>query len=114
MKPGMKWVGLLVALGMHALACGAGNQKEASPPAGASADGGAVTTQADAAPVDAAPEKPFAKTTQDATTMIDDAVNARAKPLSACVEQARARRKDVHAKVSLELGIDQEGNLLGV
>jgi hypothetical protein len=31
-----------------------------------------------------------------------------------CVEEARARRKEPHAKIVLELGIDQEGALIGV
>jgi hypothetical protein len=34
--------------------------------------------------------------------------------LSACVEDARTRRKNAHEKIVVEIGIDQEGHMLGV
>ena len=60
------------------------------------------------------PERPFAKTSAEATSLIDDAVNTRQKELGRCVISAQERRKNPHAIVSVEIGIDQEGSLIGV
>jgi hypothetical protein len=121
MKAGMTWAGSLVAVAMIGLACGGSNQQEAQAPSGGAASGsdaGASSatgpTAVDAAPVDAAPERPFAETPDKATSLIDDAVSTRVAPITTCVAEARTRRKDVHAKVIVEIGIDQEGNLIGV
>jgi hypothetical protein len=46
--------------------------------------------------------------------MIDDAITSRVNELSACVDAARERRKSPHEKIVVEIGIDQEGHLLGV
>src|SRR5271169_3194740 len=76
-----------------------------------------VATTAPAAAVPAPPpppEHPFAATSLDATNMIDAAIDARAAQLVKCVEAARPRRKDPHAKILVEVGLDQEGHLLGV
>jgi hypothetical protein len=60
------------------------------------------------------PEHPFAATSLDATNMIDAAIDARAAGLVKCVEAARPKRKNPHAKILVEVGLDQEGHLLGV
>ena len=143
MKSGMRSARLLVAVGMMMVtACGAKPKGDAAQPSGAPAatateGGGGGTTStstigaarsagttpgggatpaasAGAAAASAPAEKPFAKTPEEATTLIDEAVTSRAAPLSRCVEELRARKKDVHAKVTVEIGIDQEGHLLGV
>ena len=87
----------------------------AAPSEGTAPGGGATpAASASAAAASTPTEKPFAKTPEEATTLIDEAVTSRAAPLSRCVEALRARKKDVHAKVTVEIGIDQEGHLLGV
>jgi hypothetical protein len=46
--------------------------------------------------------------------MIDDAITSRVDDVTACVDAARARRKSPHEKIVVEIGIDQEGHMLGV
>ena len=58
--------------------------------------------------------RPFANTSQEATEYIDEAVETRHAAIDVCVGAARERRKTPHVEVSLELGIDQEGTLIGV
>lgn len=58
--------------------------------------------------------RPFAKNAAEATSFIDDAVESRQSDIAKCVQDARARHKDPHAKVDFDLGIDQEGTLIGV
>ena len=67
-----------------------------------------------AAPSAAPPEHPFAKNAVEATSLIDDAINSRADGLGKCVDAARARRKSAHEKLVVEVGIDEEGHMLGV
>jgi len=45
---------------------------------------------------------------------MDDAINAKASDVMTCVDAARTRRKDAHAKIVLEIGIDQQGHLIAV
>lgn len=65
-----------------------------------------------------APEKPVqhpvAKDTQEAMALINEAIDARQADIERCVEGFRARKGDPHARVSLKLGIDQEGTLIGL
>ena len=105
-----------VAVGLFA-ACGgskpppaaAESQAPAQPAAASQSDGGAA-----AADASAAAERPFAKSGAEASELIDKAVEARHDRLKKCVDELRARRKDPHAKIVVELGIDQEGMLIGV
>jgi hypothetical protein len=60
------------------------------------------------------PPRPFASNSLEATSMINDAVDAQSTPLTKCIEAARARHKNLHGKISVEIGIDQEGTLIGV
>jgi hypothetical protein len=73
-----------------------------------------ASVQDAAVPEAAAPEHPFAATPAEATTLIDDAINARVGDLARCVETARARRKNPHQKISVMIGIDQQGHLMAV
>lgn len=96
-------------------ACGGGGSNapaRVAPPA-ASPDGGA-SSAAEASTAPPAEAKPFAKTGAEATTLIDDAIEKRREAVSACVHDARKRRNDPHAKVEFDIGIDQEGVLIGV
>lgn len=98
-------------------ACGGGSTKpsQAAPNTSASDAGGAVTAST-SEPKSAAPveTKPFAKTGAEASSMIDDAIEKRHDAVNACVQDARKRRNDPHAKVEFDIGIDQEGVLMGV
>jgi hypothetical protein len=67
-----------------------------------------------AVPEAAPPEHPFAATPADATNLIDAAIDARVGDLARCVETARAKRKNPHKKISVKVGIDEQGHLMGV
>jgi hypothetical protein len=57
---------------------------------------------------------PFAKDAADAESMIDDAIESRHSGVEKCAAEARKRTGDPHGKVSLLVGIDQEGAVIGV
>jgi hypothetical protein len=84
---------------------GAASAKEGS-------DGGAATsaqTGADAAP----PPKPFAGSAAEATQLIGVAVDKNAAAVQKCVVEYRVRKNLPHERVTISMGIDQEGRLLG-
>jgi hypothetical protein len=62
----------------------------------------------------AASERPFAKTSLEAQTFIQQDIDARRKPLWKCVEDLRTKVGDPHLSVAVDIGIDQEGRLIGV
>jgi hypothetical protein len=79
------------------------------------ADGGAGDAVASAdAPPPASVQRPFAATALEAQTMIQQQLDAHMKALWKCVEDYRAKKGDAHRPVTLDVGIDQEGTLLGV
>ncbi len=108
------------ALTLTAAGCGSAPSKPPAPaPPSQATDAGGATSGA--APSEAAtaaaskPEaRPFAKTAAEVTSMIDDAVEKKREALHECVQDARKRRGDPRAKVEFDLGIDQEGTLIGV
>jgi hypothetical protein len=107
--------GSSIAVGSVVLACFlscAASQPGATP---SPATGGAGP-QGDAgiAAADARVERPFAKTALEAQSLIQALIDAHIKPLWKCVEQLRAAKGDPHKAVTVDIGIDQEGNLLGV
>jgi hypothetical protein len=59
-------------------------------------------------------ERPFAKTALEAQSLIQEQVEAHIKPLWKCVEQLRAAKGDLHKAIAVDIGIDQDGNLIGV
>jgi hypothetical protein len=65
-------------------------------------------------PPPAPPEHPFAATSAEATALIDAAVDARSASLIPCIGTARTHRKNPHEKIQIEIGLDEEGHLLGV
>ncbi|HEX7664164.1 MAG TPA: hypothetical protein VF407_06635, partial [Polyangiaceae bacterium] len=69
---------------------------------------------ADAGAAPAAGDRPFAKDAAQAESMIDDAIDPRHNEMEKCAADARKRWNEPHMKISLLVGIDQEGNLLGV
>ncbi len=96
----------------------ASNQPNTAPDIAVSADAGinAVASNAAADAGAAAPPDahPFAKDAADAESMIDDAIETRHAEVEKCAGEARKRMGDPHGKVSLLVGIDQEGTVIGV
>jgi hypothetical protein len=95
----------------------------------ASCGGGAATAPSATSPAppapgdagaDAAPEagahaeRPFAGSAGEATQLINEAVDTRNVEMKSCVVEYRKRKNIPRDRVSLSLGIDQEGRLLGV
>lgn len=72
----------------------------------------AVVTDAGATP--AVSQHPFAQDSAEAESMIDDAIDSRHNEMETCAAEARKRWNEPHMKISLLVGIDQEGHLLGV
>ena len=60
------------------------------------------------------PQHPFAKTSFEAQMMIRQEIHTRMKALWACVDDYRSRVGERHRGVIVDIGIDQEGGLLGV
>lgn len=71
-------------------------------------DGGAASA-ADAAPA----ARPFAGSAVEATQLIGAAVDKKSAEVQKCVVEYRARKNLPRERVSIQLGIDQEGRLLG-
>ena len=110
MAPGTKSTPLYVVLAMLS-GCGGTTKSPAAPAALSDAsDGGTATTAMDAA----RRERPFAKTAADAQSLISDAVEEQHKAIFTCVTATRTRRNEPHAKIQVNLAIDQEGHLVGV
>ena len=112
---------LLGSFGLLALfaACGgaratdpaAGSPSSAGAASGAAADGGTSTSEGAQASGPAA--RPFAASAGEATQLIADAVDKKSAGMQKCVAEYRVRKNLPHERVSVQLGIDQEGRLLG-
>lgn len=106
--------GVVVAMALGSLvlsaACGSGSKPAAAPPASSASAAGSAS--ADAGPP-AKVEKPFAGSTAEATQLVGVAVDKHREGIYACVTSYRKRKNLAHARVEVQLGIDQEGNLLG-
>jgi len=90
------------------LACG-GKQGGATGPGTAAAGAGDGGTDS-SVPV----ARPFASTPLEAQSLIQEQVDAHMKTLWKCVGDYRTRKGDPHKAVVVDVGIDQEGTLLGV
>jgi hypothetical protein len=103
--------GAVIACGAPAGGAGAGAPSSASASAKEGSDGGAATgpSAADAAP----PPKPFAGSAAEATQLIGAAVDKNATAVQKCVAEYRTRKNLPHERVTISMGIDQEGRLLG-
>ncbi|HEY8089648.1 MAG TPA: hypothetical protein VIF09_17430 [Polyangiaceae bacterium] len=77
----------------------------ASPAASAAAAGAAAT---------APKERPFANTPLEAQSLIQEQIDGHIKALWKCVADWRAKKNDAHKALVVDIGIDQEGNLLGI
>lgn len=102
-----------VALSLAAVVACGGKQVDASSPgtAAATASGGADAGQ-DAAPAPVA--RPFASTPLEAQSLIQEQIDARMKVLWKCVGDYRTHKGNPHKALVVDIGIDQEGTLLGV
>ncbi len=111
------WLGVWVGGGAALAACGGSKAPADAPSTSSSAAAPTASTPSTVASPQggaAKAERPVAATSQEATSLIDDALTARQKEIGRCVLEARTRRNNLHAEVVLEIGIDQEGQLIGV
>lgn len=76
----------------------------------ASATGGGAAPAASAAPA----QKPFASSALEAQTLIQGEIDKHHKELWKCVVDYRQKKNDPHRPIVVDIGIDQEGTLLGV
>jgi hypothetical protein len=110
---------LVTLSGFFASACGAGKAGAggAGAPGAASAkdglDGGSAGATPAAAADAAPPPKPFAGSAAEATQLIGAAVDKRSTEVVKCVAEYRTRKNLPHERVTISMGIDQEGRLLG-
>ncbi len=81
-----------------------------SGPAAAVQAAGAASQASAAAPQ----ARPFAKTALEAQSLIQEQIDAHMKPLLVCVNAYRGKNGVPHQAVVVDIGIDQEGTLLGV
>ena len=58
--------------------------------------------------------RPTAKNETEARGMISDAMDSRRETVNACVTKAIARTSGAQSQIAVEVGVDQEGNLIGV
>ena len=92
--------------------------------ASASCGGSQTTTELAAAPssppaADAGPpavrkERPIAKSPMEAQSLIQVTIDEQMTALWRCVKDYRSRVNDPHREVLVDIGIDQEGILMGV
>lgn len=109
---------VIVAVGvasfsLAALACSGAGQKTPTAtqsPAGSAASAGA---SADAGSDGGPKEKPFAGSAMEATQLVSAAIDQNRDAVGACVSAYRKRKNLAHARIEVQVGIDQEGNLLG-
>jgi hypothetical protein len=109
MKPGTIFGGAPVVLSLI-MGCAGAQGSAAS--AGTVADGGPTASGASeaAAPV----AHPFASTPMQAQSLIQEQIDDHIKSLWKCVTDFRTKKGDPHKAVVVDIGIDQEGHLLGV
>lgn len=90
------------------VACGWSQTKLEAMPSGT----GSATL--DAGAPDARQERPFANSPVEAQSMIQSEIDGEITAVWKCVEDYRARMKDPHRDVLVDVGIDQEGILMAV
>jgi hypothetical protein len=99
---------LLLACG----ACGGGKQGNAGSPGPSAAPSSSVSDAGAEASVPA--PRPFASTPIEAQSLIQEQIDTRMKVLWKCVTDFRTKVGDPHKAFAVDIGIDQEGSLLGV
>jgi hypothetical protein len=99
------------------LGAGCGGTKDANAPqqdTSAATASSAVPSEPADAGIEAGSERPFAGSAAEATQLITDAVDKKQNAIAKCVQQYRFRTHLAHDKVSVSMGIDQDGRLIGV
>jgi hypothetical protein len=103
---------MIVAIGIAGLGLGAACVSGPRPPGGGALRG--ATSTADAAPeAGRKVERPFAGSTAEATQLVSAAMETTRDGMATCVSAYRKRKNVAHARVEVQVGIDQDGNLLG-
>jgi hypothetical protein len=109
---------LIVLAAFFVAGCsGGGASKDAASPKPDAKEAGAPgssSAAADAGPADAGGGKPFAGSAAEATQLITEAVDKKQDALKKCVQEYRYRTHLAHDKVTISIGIDQEGRIIGV
>jgi hypothetical protein len=90
-------------------ACG-GSQANVQTSSGASSAPASTTPP----PPQPPKEKPFASSPMQAQSMIQEQIDGQMTVLWKCVNDYRGRVKELHKEVLIDIGIDQEGILMGV
>jgi hypothetical protein len=95
---------------------GAGSSASSATGTGAASAGATAgsTTATATAGATAPKERPFANNALEAQNLIQEQIDGHIKPLWKCVADYRAKKGDAHKALLIDIGIDQEGNLLGV
>ncbi len=93
------------------LASGCGGKQGSAEAPGTNLGDASPAGDAGAAPA----VRPFASTPQEAQSLIQEQIDGHMKTLWKCVSDYRTKKGDPHkAAVVVDVGIDQEGTLLGV
>lgn len=95
-------------------ACSGGGAKDANAPKPEASSAAASSASPAASDAGAGDERPFAGSAAEATQLITDAVDKKQSEIAKCVQQYRFRTHLAHEKVSVNIGIGQEGRLIGV
>lgn len=106
-------VSLSCLVGSLVVACGAARTPDggaATPSSSAASDAGAPRVPEAGAKA----ERPFAGSAQEATQLISDIIDRKTDAIARCVKEYRQRKHLAHERVEISVGIDQEGNVLGV
>jgi hypothetical protein len=107
----MTGVAVSLALALTVAACG-GRQGDAGSPGTGAAP---ASSAADAGEAAATPApRPFANTPLEAQSLIQEQIDGRMKVLWKCVGDYRTKIGDPHKPLAVDIGIDQEGTLVGV
>ena len=93
------------------VACG-GRQRDPGSPGKHAASASSVADAGEEAPARVA--HPFASTPLEAQSLIQEQVEVRMTVLWRCVGNYRTKNGDPHKALAVDIGIDQEGTLLGV
>jgi hypothetical protein len=111
MTNGTIWGWVCVAL-LGTAACAGSKAQVDQPTSGV--DAGAASSPSASAQDAGPPLKPFANTALEAQSMIQSQIDTRMKLLWKCVDAWRSKQPDPHKAFAVDIGIDQEGTLLGV
>jgi hypothetical protein len=104
-------VAVSLALALTMPACGGRQGDAGSPGTGAAPASSAGDAGAEAS---APAPRPFASTPLEAQSLIQEQIDGRMNVLWKCVADYRTKNRDPHKPLAVDIGIDQEGTLLGV